>query len=141
MISIILAHAYCKEDISLIENYEQAINDKDNKWECHHRLEVHNDYQNTKDEMIMMNLYYNRPASELIFLTKSDHQKLHMNNLPTSYRIKMSKSCKGKKQSEEAKRKIAEFRRGFKFSEEARLKMSRSKLGMKYNTKNKKRDD
>ena len=27
---------YSRDDISKIENYEQAINDKENKWDCHH---------------------------------------------------------------------------------------------------------
>lgn len=40
MISLNTAKKYCKDDISKIENYEQAINDKENIWECHHRLQL-----------------------------------------------------------------------------------------------------
>ena len=31
------AYAFCKDDIRLIENYDKAINDKSQMWECHHR--------------------------------------------------------------------------------------------------------
>lgn len=67
--------AICCEDISLIENYEQAINDKINKYVCHHRLEIdeNKSSQQLKDE----GRYYHRPASELIFLTYSDHWDIH----------------------------------------------------------------
>ena len=37
MISETKAKLYCKDDISLIENYEQAVNDPINKWVIHHR--------------------------------------------------------------------------------------------------------
>lgn len=30
----------CCEDPSLIENYELAINDDTQIWDCHHRLEI-----------------------------------------------------------------------------------------------------
>ena len=63
-----------------IENYEAAINDKNETWHCHHRLEIRDDYINTREELIMMNLYDNRPPEELIFLKPSDHIKLHQNN-------------------------------------------------------------
>lgn len=34
-------YKYCREDISLIENYDKAIADKSKKrWVCHHRLGV-----------------------------------------------------------------------------------------------------
>ena len=68
---------YCCEDPSLIENYEFALADKENEWDCHHKLEIHSDYKNTPDELIMMGLYYDRPACEFIFLRKSEHASLH----------------------------------------------------------------
>ena len=73
---------FCNEDISLIENYQEAINDNTQTWHCHHRLEIELD--KSENELTNMNLYYNRPASELIFLTKRDHMSLHQkihNNL------------------------------------------------------------
>ena len=71
---------YCKDDISKIKNYEQAINDKENMWDCHHIWEISLDGEHelhTKDELIRMEMYYNRPYYELIFVTKSEHKKLH----------------------------------------------------------------
>ena len=39
MINKKTARSYCKDDISKIENYEEAINDTE-LWVCHHRLEL-----------------------------------------------------------------------------------------------------
>ena len=66
---------YCNEQLSHIENYEQAINDKTQMWQCHHRKET--DDGKTKDDLIKENLYFFRPACELIFLTTKEHRKLH----------------------------------------------------------------
>ena len=74
MIDIKRANYYCCEDISLIENYEKAVNDS-NKWHCHHRREI--DDNLTQKQLKAMGLYLNRPASELIFLTVGEHRKLH----------------------------------------------------------------
>ena len=58
---------YCIEDISLIENYDQAVNDKSQTWHIHHRLEIQDDITISARQLIEMKLYYERPASELIF--------------------------------------------------------------------------
>lgn len=63
-----------------IENYNEAINDMNETWHCHHRLEINDDYINTREDLKLMNLYYNRPPEELIFLKCVDHIKLHQNN-------------------------------------------------------------
>ena len=34
---------FCSEDPSLIENYDLAIADETQTWECHHRLEIQED--------------------------------------------------------------------------------------------------
>ena len=70
---------YCCEDISLIENYNQAIADKEKTWEIHHRRECDSEGRTlfTKKQLIEMNLYYKRPAPELIFVTRSMHSKIH----------------------------------------------------------------
>ena len=68
-----------------IENYAFAISDDKHMWECHHRLETHfsdgtprpKNAQLSKEELIALGMYYNRPAEELIFLTKSEHRMLH----------------------------------------------------------------
>ena len=70
---------FCK-DYKQIENYDKAINDKNEIWHCHHRLEINDDYINTREDLKLMNLYDNRPPEELIFLKPSDHIKLHQNN-------------------------------------------------------------
>ena len=68
---------FCSEDISLIENYDKAINDKNQIWDCHHRAEtLPCGYFSPKD-LKAFNLYYNRPACELIFLRKNEHLLLH----------------------------------------------------------------
>lgn len=76
-------YKYCCENISKIKNFEEAINDSKNVWHCHHRLETHT-REGVKREnpvsqslLVKHNLYYDRPASELIFLTQHDHFTLH----------------------------------------------------------------
>ena len=69
MISKGQALKYCRDDISLIENYEKAISDETQKWDCHHRRES----IYTKSQLIEIREYYNRPAAELIFLLPKDH--------------------------------------------------------------------
>ena len=79
MISEKRAKRYCSEDISLIENYHQAIADEEKMWDIHHRRECDENGKTlfTKKQLIEMGLYLNRPASELIFVTRSMHSKLH----------------------------------------------------------------
>lgn len=75
MICIEQVNKYCKDIPILIENYEQAINDETQTWHCHHRLET--DENKTGQQLIAEGRYYNVPASELIFLTPSEHTSLH----------------------------------------------------------------
>lgn len=63
---------YCCEDLSNIENFDKAILAPEN-YIIHHRLGVFT----SRDELKEHCLYYNRPAKELIFLTKSEHSSLH----------------------------------------------------------------
>ena len=73
------AKCYCCEDISFIENYNQAIADQKRMWEIHHRRETDSEGKTlfTHEQLKEMNLYENRPASELIFATRSMHSKIH----------------------------------------------------------------
>ena len=73
------AKRYCSEDISLIENYHQAIADQTKMWDTHHRRECDSEGITlfTKKQLKEMGLYFNRPASELVFVTRSMHSKLH----------------------------------------------------------------
>ena len=69
---------YCCEDISLIENYDKAVNDKTQVWHCHHRLET--ELHKTQEELKEMNMYWSVEAKYLIFITKADHNSLHLKN-------------------------------------------------------------
>ena len=79
MINAYNAKQYCSEDISLIENYQDAISDEERMWDIHHRKECDENGKTlfTKKQLIDMGLYSKRPASELIFVTRSMHKKLH----------------------------------------------------------------
>ena len=108
------AYAYCIEDISLIENYEEAVNSPI-QWQCHHKLEI--ELNKSAKELIELGLYYHRPASELIFLTVSEHSKLHQSikhnisngeHLSEEHKRKISDAHKDKKLSDKTKQLISE---------------------------------
>lgn len=113
---------FCCEDLSLIENYEEAISSLE-IWDCHHRLEIQGDIRYSRRQLIEMKQYYDRPASELIFLTHSDHTRLHFTNF------------KRKPFSKKHREKLSECKignqlhLGCKHSDEARLKMSKAHKG------------
>ncbi len=71
--------SYCRDDISKIENYELAKADNFVGWECHHRLELTLDgeHAHSREDLKRMNMYYNRPYFELIYLRRTEHCKLH----------------------------------------------------------------
>lgn len=131
MINEYYAKQFCKEDISLIENYELAINDKTQTWHCHHRRET----IYSKSDLIEIGEYYNRPAIELIFLTPKEHRVLHNKgnkhylgkHHSEEIRRKISESHKGKHHSNETKRKMSKAQKGKPKSEETKLKMSQAK--------------
>lgn len=111
---------YCKEP-EKIENYEKALADNFKGWDCHHRLETHNSdgerrlVDITQKELKALDMYYNRPASELIFMKHSEHQFLHN---------------KGSKRSDEAKNKMSNSWDYDKhFNEETRRRMSEAAKG------------
>ena len=136
MISTRTAKAYCRDDISLIENYDKAVSDTTQVWDCHHRRET---IYSVK-ELIEIGEYYNRPACELIFLTPTDHRRLHKlgKHLSEETRKKLSESKKGEKcyifgkhLSEETRKKLRESKKGENhpmfgkhLSEETRTKLS-----------------
>ena len=131
-------------ELGYIENYEEAINDTTQVWDCHHKMEliktgavVDSPAQDLKD----WGIYYNRPANELIFLTKAEHVRLHHkgNKHTKESKKKISEAKKGKpsgmegrKHSEETKRKMSEAQKGKKhapLSEETKRKMSEAHKG------------
>lgn len=79
MINEINAKRFCSEDVSLIENYHEAISDEKRTWDIHHRRECDENGRTlfTHKQLIEMGLYFKRPASELMFVTRSMHWKLH----------------------------------------------------------------
>ena len=101
MINEIHSKRYCSEDISLIENYHQAIADKERKWEIHHRRECDDEGRTlfTCKQLIKMNLYFNRPADELVFVTRSMHKKIHREQMQNGGKIggKIAGKIAGKK--------------------------------------------
>lgn len=107
----------CK-DYTKIENYEQAVNDPDKIWVLHHRLEIYF----SMNELKTLNMYYNRPPEELIFMTRAEHNSLHHKGkkLSESHRKALYKGEKGKyyrdeeyrqKQSEALKKYYQNLRR------------------------------
>lgn len=114
------AKKYCCDKISLIENYDKAKRDLLETWHIHHRKE---DEGYSKQDLIALGMYYERPASELIFLTRKEHVSLHSKGVP---------------KSEETRRKISEANKGVKnymygkhHSKKTKKKMSESKKGEK----------
>ena len=105
MIDLKRVKRYCNDNISLIENYEDALNDKYQTWHCHHRLET--DANMSQKELKANNLYFHRPASELIFLLPCDHRHLHtISERNVNYKkTGEDHPAYGKKHSEEARKK------------------------------------
>ena len=135
---------YCK-DYENIENYYKAKADDFVGWECHHRLETHNsdgirrEVDITRKELRSLGTYWNRPASELIFLTRSEHRILHKKgkHFSEEAKNKMAEAHKGKHLSEETKKKMSEAQKGEKnpfygktHSEETKMKLSEANKGM-----------
>lgn len=97
---------YCCEDPSLIENYDKAVNDKTQTWDIHHRGEILPCGRFSPESLKKHGLYWNLPASQLIFLSHGEHMRLHR---------------AGTSKSEETKRKIAEAIRAFRAKKKAEL--------------------
>ena len=127
MINEYFVKKYCNESLSLIENFDKAVNDKEQSWDCHHRREM----TTSKKELLEIGEYYNRPASELIFLTKKEHISLHHKDKQVSSETKRKMSIAKKNMSEETKQKMSiahqgktPWNKGKKLSEETKLKLS-----------------
>lgn len=122
MIKIQNVKSYCCEDFRLIENYELAINDHTQMWECHHRGEVLPCGRFSRDDLKKFGLYYNRPAIELIFLTPTAHRQLHLKCVPRgpmseANKKAISEAKKGIPLSEEHKKAVSDTLKGVPLSE------------------------
>ena len=150
---------YCYEP-ELVENYDKAMADKEQMWVCHHRVETI--MCCGREELISKGAYYDRPAHDIILLTRAEHRHVHnlgRNNpmfgkqLSEETRKRLSLINKGVPKSEEHKRKIsaATFKRWENkearhaqsqklrevFTEEHREILRRSKLGKHFYTNGK----
>ena len=126
---------YCCESLELVENYASAKADDFQGWDIHHRGEILPCGRFSTDDLKKFGLYWNRPASELIWLRHDEHIAMHSSG---NSHAKGNKSNKGKHLSEETRRKLSEAKRGENHpffgkhhSEESRLKISESRKGKK----------
>ena len=94
MICLQTVKQFCKEYWK-IENYQEAVNDTEQVWHCHHRHEI--DWALSREELISIGRYYDVHYSELIFLTPAEHKSLHH---------------KGKIMSKESRQKMREAKIG-----------------------------
>lgn len=129
--------SYCARP-ELIENYDKAMADMTHIWECHHRLETHTSdgerrlVDLTSEELIALDMYYNRPPEELIFLSTKDHHSYSKGKYTGE-----KNSFYGKTHSEESKIKMSEAKKknpvrywdGKERSEETKKKMAAAKKG------------
>lgn len=93
MICLKRVKRFCKGDYTKIENYDKAIADDTQTWHCHHRDEIRTlpsgmIIYRSKNELIENGRYYGCPANELIFLTRSEHRRLHTIGVPVTRSLK-----------------------------------------------------
>lgn len=104
----------------LIENYSEAVADTTQTWVCHHRLETHNSdgerlpLEISRKELQALDMYFDRPPEELVFMTKSEHIRLH---------------CIGRIHSQDVKNRISKTEKGKVVSEETRNRIKKSLEG------------
>ena len=133
------------EDYTNIENYEDAMADNSQVWELHHRRETNNLETGEiifggvkRKQLIAMGLYYHRPAEELIFLTRKEHNRIHgltrrgIKVGPRSEECKkhISEALKGKIKSAEHCKNLSLAKMGVKLSDEARKNISEGHKGL-----------
>ena len=110
--NIKILKSYCSE-YTQIENYAEAVKSP-LKYDLHHRLEISEN--KSRKDLIDENLYYDRPATELIFLSHVEHSRLHNANRSEETKQKISENnCrywKGKLRSPETKRKMSDVKKG-----------------------------
>lgn len=128
MICLSTVKRFCKEYWK-IENYQEAVNDTEQVWDCHHRHEI--DWVLPREELIAIGRYYDVHYSELIFLTHREHAKLHakVNDLGGQ-----NNPMRGKTHTEEWKQKMrgkTSWNKGIPMSDEAKQKSSESHKGQK----------
>ena len=121
-------YKFCSEPLDKIEHYEEALAEGFAGWCIHHRLEIQPDGTRVSMQELKDNgLYYDRPASELIFLRFGEHSSLHSAG---------NTNTKGKHHSAETRQKMSEALSGENHpffgrhhSAETCKKMSKSRKG------------
>lgn len=91
---------FCSEHLSNIEVYVEMLN-SDDKWCVHHKLEISEG--KSRAQLMKECLYFDRPADELVFMTVSEHRRLHMLNLRDETKEKLKKN-RSKKRGKYKKR-------------------------------------
>ena len=136
---------YCT-NIENVENYEQAKADNFKGWHLHHRLETHTSDGNlrsvaiSRKELIALDMYYDRPACELIYLTKPEHTALHSHFIDRNAE-KISRTLKLLWQDPEYRQHMSNTHKGHTYnkgrvlSEETRKKLSEAHKGKPSNQK------
>lgn len=120
MICIETVKKYCNGDVFKIENYKEAMADNSQTWDLHHRLETHTSeglrrkVPITQIELEALEMYYQRPAEELIFMKQADHKYLHQKGGHLSEAHRRSISVKNRlnavtRCSAEMRRKLSEI--------------------------------
>ena len=136
-------YKFCSEPLDKIEHYEEALAEGFKGWCIHHRLEIQPDGTKVSaKELIDQNLYYGRPASELVFMRNGEHTTLH--NIGNTYmkwhkhsadtRKKIAEAKRGKHLSSEHRKKLSEAHKGKHLSAETRKKMSEAHKGKHWTT-------
>ena len=140
---------YCS-NIEMVENYKLAKENNFKDWHLHHRLETHTSNGDlrkvniSRDELIALDMYYDRPAEELIFLTKSEHSSLHA-RFTDKNNAKISETMKELWKKEDYRKMMSEahkghnFNKGRKHTEEHKKHMSEAHKGKHWRLENGKR--
>lgn len=115
-------NCFCRNP-ELIENYEKAIADATQTWECHHRMEKYF----PRKTLIAIGWYWDCEPEELIFLTRAEHNSLHKKGHSVTEETKQ-KMSEAKKGNTNAKGKVP-WNKGKRHSEETKRKMSESLKG------------
>lgn len=88
-------YKFCSEPLDKIEHYEEALSEGFKGWCIHHRREIQPDgTRMSRQELKDKDLYYDRPASELVFMRKREHTTLHWlgKHMPEEVKNKISQT-------------------------------------------------
>ena len=104
---------YCYEP-ELVENYDKAMADTEQMWVCHHRVETI--MCCGREELISKGAYYDRPAHDIILLTRAEHRHVHNEGRNNPW--------KGRHHSDETRKILSNQRKGVPKSDEHKRKIS-----------------